>query len=354
MSPLGVFLPLCAGLALVASVAGCGGDPGHAVAQVDGESIEMQSFNHWLAVTAKSRGGPKSQVPKPPDYAACVNQKRNTQPAADAALKQQCKRDYDALRDQTLQLLISFRWIEGEAGDRGISVTDTEVEESFEEQKQRSFPEDADFQSFLESSGQTEQDVLARVRSDLLSSKIRDQVTKGQSQVSDEQIADYYRVNKARFSQPERRALQIVLTETEAKAKRAFAALAAGGSWKSVAMSYSSDRASKSQGGKLPAVARGEQPKTLDDAVFKAPTGNLSGPVKTQLGYYVFEVTKVTRASQQTLEQATPRIEQMLSSGSRQRAFDEFVSSFRKKWKERTECLEGYAISDCKNGPTSS
>ena len=190
-----------------------------------------------------------------------------------------------------------------------------------------------------------------RVRLDTLSNKIREKVTKGKDKVTDQQIEDYYNKNKAQFAQPERRDLSIVLTKTEAKAKEAKQALESGESWKSVAKEYSIDDASKAQGGKLPAVAKGQQEKAFDDAIFKAEKGEVVGPVKTQFGWYVFEVDKVNKASQQTLEQAKTTIKQVLASQDQQKALDAFVKDFRKKWKDKTECREEYVTQDCKNAP---
>ena len=269
----------------------------------------------------------------------------------DAQLKNQCKQQYEQLRDQVLGLLISFEWIEREAEEQGVKVTDAEVKKSFDEQKKQTFPKDADYQKFLKDSGQTEEDILMRVRLDVLSNKIRDKVTKGKDKVSDQQIEDYYNKNKAHFAQPERRDLSIVLTKTEAKANEAKAGARGGESWKSVAKEYSIDDASKAQGGKLPAVAKGQQEKAFDDAIFEAKKGELEGPVKTQFGCYVFEVDKITKASQQTLEQAKATIKQLLASQNQQKALDEFVKDFRKKWKEKTECREGFVTQDCKNAP---
>jgi foldase protein PrsA len=342
-----------------AILAGCGGVPGNAVAEVDGTAIEKQDFEHWLTVGAKASGQPDAKVPVPPDFTECIAAAKKTaaKPAegqpkqTDADYKAQCKQQYDQLREQMMGLLISMQWIEREAKDQGITVSDAEVKKSFEEQKKQSFPKAADYQKFLKDSGQTEEDVLKRVRLDTLSNKIRDKVTKGKDKVSDQQIEDYYNKNKAQFAQPERRDLSIVLTKTRAKADEAKAALESGESFKSVAKEYSIDDASKAQGGKLPAVAKGQQEKAFDDAIFKAKKGEIEGPVKTQFGYYVFRVDKVTKASQQTLEQAKTTIQQVLASQNQQKALDAFVKDFRKKWKDKTECRDEYATQDCKNAP---
>ena len=62
----------------------------------------------------------------------------------------------------------------------------------------------------------------------------------------------------------------------------------------------------------------------------------------------MFEVEKVQKATQQTLEQAKETIRQTLQSQNQQKALDKFVSGFQKKWKERTECREGYVTQVCK------
>src|SRR3954463_4330076 len=342
-----------------ALVAGCGGVPGDAVATVDGDSIQKSEFNHWLNVAAKSGGQGAAAVPKPPKFTACIAQKRKTAPkpgkgqpkVTDSQLKAQCKQEYESLRDQVLQLLISFKWIEGEAKEMNIKVSDKEVQASFDKQKKQAFPKEADFQKFLKDSGQTKDDIIKRVRLDTLSNKIRDKVTKGKDKVTDAQIAAYYNKNKARFAQPERRDLRIVLTKGKAKAEQARKAIAGGESFASVAKKYSIDQASKAQGGKLPAVAKGQQEKALDAAIFKAKKGQLTGPIKTQFGYYVFDVTKVTPASQQTLDQAKATIKQTLASQNQQKSLDKFVKSFRKRWKAKTECQDGFRTQDCKNAP---
>ncbi len=350
-------LALCALAAVVAVGAGCGGVPGNAVAEVDGTSIDKDQFNHWMNVAAKQQTqGGGGTVPDAPDYTKCVAEKRKTAPkpakgqpkTTDEQLKKQCEQEYQQLRDQVMQLLTSFQWIEGEAEEQGVKVSDAEVKKTFEEQKKQSFPKDADYQKFLKDYDQTEDDILQRIKLDLLSNKIRDKIIKGKDKVSDAQIEDFYNKNKARFAQPERRDLRIVLTKTEAKANQAKAALENGESWKSVAKQYSIDEASKAQGGKLPAQSEGTLEKSLNDAVFKAKKGEVVGPVKTQFGWYVFEVEKVQKATQQSLEQAKETIKQTLASQNQQKALDKFVSDFQKKWKERTECRDGYETQVCK------
>jgi foldase protein PrsA len=248
-----------------------------------------------------------------------------------------------------MQFLISAEWIQQEADARDIEVSDEEVQKQFEDQKNQSFPNEKDYQQFLKTSGQTEEDLLFRVKLDVLSNKVREAIIEGKGDVSDEDIENYYNENKERFAQPERRDLSVVLTKTEARANEAKQALESGQSFKDVAKEFSIDEASKAQGGKLPAVAKGQQEKAFDDAIFAAEKGELTGPVKTQFGWYVFEVDKVTPASQQSLEDAKETIRNLLKSQNEQEALDSFIEDFRNKYKDETQCADDYIVEDCDN-----
>ena len=346
-------------------LAACGGVPGNGVARVNDTVIKKSSFDHWLAVAALSSQTPGSTggatVPDAPKYTKCIATKRAQQPKpsagqpqqTDAQLKAACDQDYKSLQQQVMQFLISAQWIQGEAQDLGIKVSDKDVQKEFQKQKTQSFPKETDYQAFLKSSGMSQKDILLRVKLDLLSNKIRDKVTKGKGKVTEAQVAAYYNSNKSRFGQPQRRALLVVLTKDQATANKAKSALASGQSFASVAKKYSIDDASKAKGGAL-TVSKGQQEAALDTAVFAAKPGVVVGPVKTQFGYYVFKVTKNTPGTQQTLDQARASIQSLLKTQNQQKALQDFVKKFQKKWKGRTDCRKGYVVQTCNNAPKQS
>jgi foldase protein PrsA len=347
-------------------LAACGGDsvPGNAVVKIGSDSIKTSEFDHWLQVAATTQqqqtgATGTAQVPKPPEFTACIATKKKTatKPAkgqpkpTDATYKAQCKTEYTALRDQVMQFLISSAWIEGESHDRGVKLADADVKKDFDKQRQQSFPQDKDYTAFLKSSGYVQEDLLYRIKVQSLSEKLRTKVLAGSDKVTDAQIAAYYNKNKARFAVPEKRDLRIVLTKTEAQAEKAKAALDGGQSFKTVAAKYSIDQGTRDNGGLLAAVPKGQQEKALDDATFKAEKGKVGGPVKTQFGYYVFEVAKITPGTQQSLAQSKASIKQLLVSQQQQTKLDAFVKDFQKKWKNRTECQKGYQTATCDNAP---
>jgi foldase protein PrsA len=352
-------------LPLVLSACGGGGVPGNAVVSIGGDSIKTTEFDHWLKVAATTQAqqsgatGAAAAVPDPPDYTKCIAAKKATaaKPAkgqpkpTDATYKAQCKTAYEGLRDQVVQFLISSAWIEGESNDNGVKISDADVKKEFDKQRNQSFPKDKDYLNFLKTSGYIQEDLLYQIKIRQLSTKLRDKILKGSDKVSDKEIADYYNKNKERFAVPEKRDIRIVLTKTEDKAKEAKQALDSGQSFKSVAAKYSIDQGTRDNGGLLPAVPKGQQEKALDDATFSAPKGKIEGPVKTQFGYYVFQVDKITKGSQQSLDQSKASIKQLLVSQKQQKVLNDFVKKYQKKWKDRTDCRKGYVVDDCKNAP---
>ncbi|MEO6497187.1 MAG: SurA N-terminal domain-containing protein, partial [Solirubrobacteraceae bacterium] len=263
--------------ALALAFAACGDSsesiPGNAVAKVGENSIKKETFDHWLQVAAvSSQGGAqgaaaKPSIPDAPEFTNCIAEKTKSAPKpakgqpkpTEDTFKSQCEQEYDGLKQQVLQFLISSEWIQGEAAQQKVEVSDEELEKQFATTKKQSFPKEADFEKFLKTSGMTLEDIKFRVKLDALSNALRKKITEGKDKVDDKQLADYYEKNKTRFAQPERRDLRIVLTKTEAKARQARAALQSGQSYKDTAKKFSIDQASKNQGGVLLAVAKGQQ-----------------------------------------------------------------------------------------------
>jgi foldase protein PrsA len=356
---LKILIPLALLGVSATAIAACGNDvPPNAVAKVGDETITQEQFDKWVSTAVKSQAqGGAVVVPDPPDFQKCVAGKKKTpvpegqKKPTDADLKKQCKAEYDALKSEVMQFLIQAEWVQQEAAERDVDVTDAAIDKELEQQKKQAFPTDKAYQQFLKTSGMTEADVLFRVKLALLQEKLTKKITEEAKTVSAADVEEYYDKNKTRFAQPEQRDLRVVLTKNEAKAQEAKQALESGQSWKQVAKDYSIDEASKAQGGKMPAVAKGQQDKAFEDAVFAAQKGELEGPVKTQFGWYIFEVEKITPASQQSLEQSRDTIKELLRSERQQKALDAFIKDFREQYKDETNCADDFRVAECKNAP---
>ena len=363
-------LALCAFFVLPALLlSACGSDvPGNSVAKVGDQSIRRSTFDHWMQIAAVSAAGqtattgaaPKAQVPDAPSFTKCIAQKKATagKPAkgqpepTEAQLKGQCQQEYNQLRDQVLEFLIRGNWIEQETKKQNVKVSDKDVQKQIDAAVKQAFQNPGDFQKFLQRSGLTQADVFYQQRNQLLQQKLTEKVTKAQEHrhrrpdpavLRQEQVE----VLDAGAARPPHRPDE----DARPRPTQARKALESGQSWADVTKKYSIDQASKAQGGKLAGVAKGQQEKALDDAIFKADKGKLVGPVKTQFGYYILEVSKIAQAKQQSLEQSKASIKQILTSDNQRKALDTFGKDYRNRWKAETACRKGYTTADCKNGP---
>jgi phosphatidylethanolamine-binding protein (PEBP) family uncharacterized protein len=78
---------------------------------------------------------------------------------------------------QALGFLVTSDWVLGEAAARHLAVSEAEVKQHFAEIEHQHFSKAGSLQQFLAKSGETEADLLARVKVELLQSRIAAQVT---------------------------------------------------------------------------------------------------------------------------------------------------------------------------------
>jgi foldase protein PrsA len=351
-------------LLMAVGLSACGGGvPSDAVVQVGSMPITKAAFAHWMGVAAASSSPPsateksKPPVPDPPEYTACIAHLEATtakpakgQPApSKSTLKSQCEQQYRTIQQEVLGFLISSNWVLGEAAHLGVHISDQEVHKQFASLKSAEFPKPEDFEKFLAHSGQTVSDVLLRVKLNLLSTKIQQKIVANKSTVTHAEVAKYYNENPSRFGIPEKRDIRIILTKTEAAANKAKEEIEKGQSFASVAKRVSIEPISRSAGGLIPGITKGEEQKPLDEAIFGAKKLSVvGGPIKTSFGYYVYEVVKITPGTQQTLAQSEAAIKQQLASSREQAALTKFVKEFKTRWQAETNCRAGYVVPDCK------
>jgi foldase protein PrsA len=338
----------------VVGLSACGSSmPGDAVANVAGNPVSTQAFNHWMYVAAKgnssqSPGSPVIVPNDPPSFKNCVKQVRQQIPTlskqSDKTIASDCKQLFTSLSSQVMDFLIRASWYQAEAQRLHIKVTDAQVQQAFQSAKKQQFPTATAFQAFLSSSGQTLQDILFRVRINQIYSKL---LARHQTTVTNAQISAYYTSHATQFGTPEKRNIRIVRTSSLGQAKAAKAALQRGDSWNAVAKKYSIDSATKSKGGLLVGVTKGAEEQALDTASFSAPLSKVIGPIHGQFGYYVIEVTKITKATKESLAKATPQIHQILTGQSQTTAQTAVDNQAKKQWLKKTSCRGPYAMADC-------
>jgi parvulin-like peptidyl-prolyl isomerase len=259
---------------------------------------------------------------------------------------------FDLFKEQALSDLILARWIRGEAADRGITVSDREVEQRLEQIKEQNFGSEKEFQRFLDQSGFSQEEALDRVRLTLLGERIQDELVTGAEAVAQEDIETVYEQQTSQFQQDETRDVRVIVNESEQKVEQAKAELEGDDSpktWERVAKEFSTDEATRNSGGLREGVVEGEGEQAFDEAVFSAQEGELVGPFETEAGFNLIQVVKVQPAETTPLSEASKQIEQQLQSAQQQAVLDAFEQDLTAKWSERTFCATDFVVESCEN-----
>jgi parvulin-like peptidyl-prolyl isomerase len=260
---------------------------------------------------------------------------------------------YEELKETAMQSVLEGIWIQGIADEWGIEVTDAEVAKELKKVKKESFKSEAEFQKFLKESGYTSEDVDLRIKIQILSTQLQEQLKEKAPKPSESEIEDYYEAAKAtQFTQKPSRDVRLIVNKDRRKANEALEALSKDNTaknWAKVAKKYSEDPATKESGGLQKGVQEGVFEEPLNAVVFDTPEGQVEGPVKAQRGYTVFEVTSSTPESVQELKAVESQIQSTLAQREEQEYFTNFVSTFNTEWTQRTFCADGYVIERCAN-----
>ena len=81
-----------------------------------------------------------------------------------------------------------------------------------------------------------------------------------------------------------------ILVDSEEQCLKLKADIEGGADFAAVAREHSSCPSSR-DGGNLGTFGRGQMVREFDEVVFSAPVGVVQGPVRTQFGYHLVEVT---------------------------------------------------------------
>jgi len=260
---------------------------------------------------------------------------------------------YEELQETALGEILDTIWIQGQAEEMGFSVAPKEVEQELEKLKKQAFKTEKQYEEFLKESHYTEEDVNQRVKVQVLSTKIQEQLKEESSVPSSREIEEFYEEAKSsQFTTPESRDIRIVVNKDKGKAEEAKAALEKDSSvksWEEVAKKYSTDPSTKGKGGLQSGVSEGQLSEPLNAAVFEAEPGDIGGPVKESRGYVVFEVATIKKEKTSPLEEVKSQISSQLEQQNQQQAFSRFLSNYNSTWTSRTFCADDFKIKRCAN-----
>jgi peptidyl-prolyl cis-trans isomerase D len=156
----------------------------------------------------------------------------------------------------------------------------------------------------------------------------------GKIQPSRAELHKYYQSEADRYATPElRKARQILLKlpegadqksidKTRQRAEQLVVRLQAGADFAQLAQQYSEDKLSASSGGNLSFIARGDLNLEVEDVLFQLKKGEISDPIKTDLGFQIIQLVEIKPAKQKPFAAVRAAVERDFRQ---QKAQDRFL-----------------------------
>jgi peptidyl-prolyl cis-trans isomerase D len=123
--------------------------------------------------------------------------------------------------------------------------------------------------------------------------------------VPEDKLKEAYAERQGDFVLPERRQIEQILAPSEAKAKAAAAALAAGRDWRDVATQIAGQNPDTIDLGLL---TRAELPSDLAGVAFALPLRKPSPPIKSALGWHILRIVRIAPPSAQSFAEARSKL----------------------------------------------
>lgn len=202
------------------------------------------------------------------------------------------------LEAEALDRLFFDAIIDEDVKQRGITVSEQEIEAEFQKQ----------FAAILEYQRMTEEQLAAYLASDDYSidrfkesgrASVTDQLlvkavqrdVAGPIELSEEDISTYFDENRQQYETEERIHASHVLVETQEEAQQILEELSSGSDFGLIARERSIDPGSGPAGGDLGWFGRGQMVAPFEQAALALEVGEISGIVETDFGYHIILLT---------------------------------------------------------------
>ena len=259
---------------------------------------------------------------------------------------------YEAAIAQIMPQLVQIEVAKAYAEEHGITVSEKEVDREIETIKDeiaqqaqaqgQDIGRDEAFEQALQQAGITESELREQIRENLPIQKVQERVA-GDAEPSQKEVEAFYEENKTlQFTTPEQRCARHILfnKDQKEKAEEVKSQIQNGADFAKLAKEYSQDPGSAQQGGDLECLGKGETVSNFDEALFNAKKGEIVGPVETEFGYHLIEVTDIRPQSTQPLEEVESQIRGQLATDLQAREFSAWLQ--KQKEQRNVKYLPGY------------
>ncbi|HEX4496918.1 MAG TPA: peptidylprolyl isomerase [Thermoanaerobaculia bacterium] len=249
---------------------------------------------------------------------------------------------------KVLDQLVSFILIQQDAKAQGVTAPPQEVQQQLDARK-HAFPNDAAYRTALAKADMTEATLRQETENQIVVQTFLETRLASQVNINDQTARQFYDQNKSSMSAPERVHLRHIVIavdpktspadkeKAKQKAEEVYKKVQAGEDFGKLAAQYSDDPKSKSVGGDIGWIVKGQTVPNFEAAAFALTKPNDIAPVtETRSGYHVIQLLDRQAAGEIPFEQVKPRILAMLKSQAVQKLLQTRAEELRQKAKIET------------------
>lgn len=228
----------------------------------------------------------------------------------------------------TLENIITQELIAQEAKAASIEVTDADIDSEIALIK-KSFGTEEEFTATLAQYNMTLESLKKDTKTNLTIRKILEPKT----DVTDEEVQQYYDANKDTLGTPEQIQASHILVATKEEADAILAELKQGGDFAAIAKEKSTDTGSKEQGGDLGFFGKGAMVAEFETAAFALKVNEISGVVQSEHGFHIIKKTAEKAAVVPTFEEKKEEIKKQLIATEANELSEAWMTEIRAKAK---------------------
>lgn len=224
--------------------------------------------------------------------------------------------DPSSVRDEVISYYEDIELTKQAADENGVSVSDNDVDAQVEQMKSNYSDDDA-WNNALQQAGTTEDQYRESVRQAMLESALKDKVASDNTDPSDDDLLTYAQQYASAFSGAKKSSQILFSSDDEATAQEVLDKINSGElSFEDAVQQYSTDDASKADGGNVGWDLLNQFVSEYTDALANLSEGQVSGLVKSDYGIHIIKCTEVYTAPDEvtSLDQVPPELVEYLRS----------------------------------------
>ncbi len=152
--------------------------------------------------------------------------------------------------------------------------------------------------------------------------------------VTDTMIQEYYDTHPDQFRKPEMISVRQVIVNDRVQAEQLLSRIRNGADFSQLARQFSIDPSTRSKGGEMEPVTRGQLQPRLEEAIFSLTVpGEISDVVTSPFGYHIFQLISRQEGEALPLEEVRSEIEQNLREEQGENHYQTVIDRLRQEAK---------------------